>query len=123
MKARARGHHGVMKLRLALLALAASLAFAAAAYGDAPLYTTALVNHVESDATSTRMTVEQAGVSVTTVSGPSNVAENDGIAVGYDCTGCRAVAIAYQIVFVVGSTPPDSEPKNVAYAINSSCKG
>jgi hypothetical protein len=95
-----------------LAILAAAILGAGAASGaraDNQLYTTGLVNHVEADATTGQMTVELAGVDITTVTGPVDKAENDGFAISYNCTGCRAVAIALQVVFVAGE-PSDSEP-------------
>src|SRR3954463_10059478 len=43
-------------------------------------------------------------------------------AVAHDCTGCQAIAVAFQAVLVTGH--PDVEaPRNVAYAANVRCTG
>jgi hypothetical protein len=46
--------------------------------------------------------------------------ENVASARGTDCTGCRTVAVAMQIV-VVESSPSDFEPHNAAAATNGGC--
>ena len=50
--------------------------------------------------------------------GSRNVAE----AFSHDCTGCRAVAVAFQAVLATG-TPHTVRPENMAVAVNLRCSG
>jgi hypothetical protein len=43
-------------------------------------------------------------------------------AVAHDCTGCQAVAVAFQAVLVTGN-PRTVAPRNIAYANNVRCTG
>jgi hypothetical protein len=43
-------------------------------------------------------------------------------AVAHDCTGCQAVAVAFQAVLVTGN-PRTVAPRNIAYADNVRCTG
>src|SRR3954464_13694496 len=43
-------------------------------------------------------------------------------AVAHDCTGCQAIAVAFQAVFVTGN-PDTVTPRNIAFAQNQSCDG
>lgn len=46
--------------------------------------------------------------------------ENLAYAQSSDCTGCRTVAVAVQVIVVAGS-PSNFQPQNAAVAVNSSC--
>ena len=63
--------------------------------------------------TGTAFALDQEGEAVT----DSNVA----YAYSYDCTGCRTVAVAVQIVVVEGS-PSNYQPENGAVAVNDNCQ-
>jgi hypothetical protein len=43
-------------------------------------------------------------------------------AVAHDCTGCQAIAVAFQAVLTTGN-PHTVTPRNIAYAANVSCNG
>jgi hypothetical protein len=43
-------------------------------------------------------------------------------AVAHDCTGCQAIAVAFQAVLVTGN-PHTVTPRNIAFAENQSCDG
>jgi hypothetical protein len=46
---------------------------------------------------------------------------NIAYAQGSNCTGCRTVAVAVQVV-VVGGTPSNVQPQNAAVAVNNQCQ-
>lgn len=85
----------------------------AAAYQD---------NIVQSLATAQRPTVERSSVEV--VAAPGATVDNNNVAFAdaRDCTGCRAVAVAFQAV-LVPRPPTTVEPVNVALALNENCTG
>jgi hypothetical protein len=84
---------------------------ASAAYGD---------NFVQVQATQDRPTVERSAVQV--VANTTDTVDNGNLAEAYahDCTGCRAVAVAFQVVLVPGS-PHTVTPGNLASAANERC--
>src|SRR3954464_13462022 len=43
-------------------------------------------------------------------------------AVAHDCTGCQAIAVAFQAVLVTGN-PDTATPRNIAFAENQTCDG
>lgn len=55
---------------------------------------------------------------------PSDSVTNANLAIanGHDCTGCRTVSVAMQVV-IVESYPSDYEPQNAASAANGGCDG
>jgi hypothetical protein len=54
--------------------------------------------------------------------GPSATSANIASATSSDCTGCRAVAVAFQAVVLTGD-PNVVTPSNAAVAVNSACTG
>lgn len=54
--------------------------------------------------------------------GPSATSANIASATSTDCTGCRAVAVAFQAVVLTGD-PNVVTPGNAAVAVNSGCTG
>ena len=83
-----------------------------AAYGD---------NTVYSEATGAGPTADE-GSSVAVVANTTAAVHNynQAVANSHDCTGCRAVAVAFQVVLVPGQ-PADVQPVNEAVAYNVSC--
>jgi putative peptide zinc metalloprotease protein len=84
---------------------------ASASYGD---------NFVQVQATQEHRTVERSAVQV--VANATDTVDNGNLAEAYahDCTGCRAVAVAFQVVLVPGS-PHTVTPGNLASAVNERC--
>lgn len=84
---------------------------ASAAYGD---------NFVQVQATASQPRVELSNVMV--VANTTDTVDNGNLAEAYahDCTGCRAVAVAFQVVLVPGA-PHTVTPGNLASAANERC--
>lgn len=62
----------------------------------------------------------RSGVMVAYDAGDTVANENLALANSFDCTGCRTVAVAMQVV-IVESSPQDVAPKNAAVAGNGGC--
>jgi putative peptide zinc metalloprotease protein len=84
---------------------------ATAAYGD---------NFVQVQSDAKHRVVERSNVMV--VANTTDTVDNGNLAEAYahDCTGCRAVAVAFQVVLVPGS-PSTVTPGNLASANNTRC--
>lgn len=84
-----------------------------AAYGD---------NFVQAEATVGRVVDERSNVMV--VANSTDVVDNGNLAEAYshDCTGCRSVAVAFQVILVPGN-PHTVTPGNLASAANVRCTG
>jgi putative peptide zinc metalloprotease protein len=84
---------------------------ATAAYGD---------NFVQVQSDAAHRVVERSNVMV--VANTTDTVDNGNLAEAYshDCTGCRAVAVAFQVVLVPGS-PSTVTPGNMASANNTRC--
>jgi hypothetical protein len=54
-------------------------------------------------------------------SGPNVTDTNIAFARSHDCTGCRTVAVAVQVVVVEG-TPSNYQPQNAAVSVNENCQ-
>ena len=67
-------------------------------------------------------TTARDGVQVAYDPGDTVANQNVASSKGTDCTGCRTVAVAMQVV-VVESSPSDFEPHNAAAATNNNCSG
>jgi putative peptide zinc metalloprotease protein len=94
-----------------LLAVGAVGSPASAAYGD---------NFVQAQATAGTPVDERSNVMV--VANTTDTVDNGNLAEAYshDCTGCRSVAVAFQVVLVPGS-PHTVTPGNLASAANERC--
>jgi putative peptide zinc metalloprotease protein len=83
-------------------------------------------NIVVSDATATEggaATFETHSSMVAMPTGTDEVTSaNVARAVAHDCTGCQAIAVAFQAVLVTGN-PSTVAPRNIAYADNVRCTG
>jgi hypothetical protein len=79
------------------------------------------VNNVQAITTAGQMVSQLFNLQVASQQG-NDTATNDAVAYAHDCTGCRSVAVAFQVVFVVGPTTND-QPTNVGLAENYKCTG
>jgi putative peptide zinc metalloprotease protein len=95
----------------ALVGLGALGSPASASYGD---------NFVQVQATQRHQTVERSNLMV--VANDTDTVDNGNLAEAYahDCTGCRAVAVAFQVVIIPGS-PHTVTPGNLASASTLKC--
>jgi hypothetical protein len=101
---------------IAVLVTAATLlAPAAASAGGA--------NHiVQVSANAGNSTVIRADVQWAPFGGPAATSANIASASSVDCTGCRAVSVAFQAIILTGS-PDVVTPGNAAVAVNGNCAG
>lgn len=67
-------------------------------------------------------TVIRADVQWAPYGGPSATSANIASATSTNCTGCRAVAVAFQAVVLTGD-PTTVSPGNAAVAVNGACTG
>lgn len=104
-------------LVLALLALAAAPAAA-----DTIPQGGGANNVVIVQSTADQAWQERSHVEVATVGGNTVASANLADAEATDCTGCRASAVAVQVLFVTGQ-PSVFTPANAAVAVNSGCTG
>jgi putative peptide zinc metalloprotease protein len=80
-------------------------------------------NNVVRVATTAGHTLQQRGsLLVTPFLGPYANSTNAALASATDCTGCRSVAVAFQVV-LVGSEPQVFTPGNAAVATTGGCTG
>ena len=86
----------------------------------APAYAAAGDNFVQAQAWADHAVDERSNVMVVTNS--ASRVDNGNLAEAYshDCTGCRSVAVAFQVVLIPGS-PSTVSPGNLASASNVSC--
>jgi hypothetical protein len=77
---------------------------------------------VRSSASADDPTVIRAAAQWAPFGGASATSANIAMATSTDCTGCRAVAVAFQAV-VLTNAPNVVEPANVAFAANGGCDG
>jgi putative peptide zinc metalloprotease protein len=109
-------------LRRATLTATVTLA-AVAALPTTPAYADGRPdNVVTSIADSQRTVVEHSRVRVAQYPETGNGNTNLAQAYSHDCSGCRAVAVAFQAVLVPGS-PRSFTPTNAAVAVNERCSG
>ena len=107
-----RGRTVVTFSTAVLLALGAMGSPASAAYGD---------NVVQAQATAGAPVDERSNVMVVAATGDTVDNGNLAEAYSHDCTGCRSVAVAFQVVLVPGS-PHTVTPGNLASAVNERCE-
>jgi putative peptide zinc metalloprotease protein len=103
-----------------------ALAIAVFCHGTLPAVAGGPNNLVFSDATADAngaATFDTHSNIVATPTGTDEVTSaNVARAVAHDCTGCQAVAVAFQAVLVTGN-PRTVAPRNIAYANNVRCTG
>jgi hypothetical protein len=104
---------------LAVLALVAAAATASATADTGPQGGGAN-NVVIVRSTADRAWQARSHVEVATVAGSTVASANLADAMATSCTGCRASAVAVQVLFVTGS-PNVFTPANAATAVNSGC--
>ena len=116
-----RARKAVAVLMVVLVASATSYAFspAAAADSDGPgnggPVNTAVVENTKDGSSVFKLAFQVRSISQATTVDPQNAA----VAIA-SCTSCQTVAIAVQVVFVVGS-PRTFSPENAAVAVNVEC--
>ena len=116
-----RARKAVAVLMVVLVASATSYAFspAAAADSDGPgnggPVNTAVVENTKDGSSVFKLAFQVRSISQATTVDPQNAA----VAIA-SCTSCQTVAIAVQVVFVVGS-PTTFTPENAAVAVNVEC--
>jgi hypothetical protein len=77
-------------------------------------------NLVQVSASAANPTVIRAQVTWSPFGGQAATSANIASAVSTDCTGCRAVAVAFQVIILTGS-PNVVTPANAAVAANGNC--
>lgn len=107
------------KLRLILLTLIAALSIGAAAH--AASFTTAKSNSAYAQPSASQPSVFDMAFGLRENDG--ELVDESNTATAYStCDGCRAIAIAFQVVIVQGK-PGTVVPENVALAVNEGCDG
>jgi hypothetical protein len=108
-----------LRLKLLLLTLVAALSLGAVAYGAT--FSSAKGNHATAEPTADNPSVFDLALGYRENATDVVDEANDAFAHS-TCDGCRAVALAYQVVIVQG-TPSQVTPANVAVALNENCTG
>jgi hypothetical protein len=104
------------RLTTLLAALAAAAALAGVAGADPPTPT----NNVSVETTGQNAVQIKSNMQLAPMPPPATEADNLAQAYSHDCTDCRTVAVAIQVLFV-RKTPSSFSPQNLALAVNQSC--
>ncbi|MEA2156028.1 MAG: putative peptide zinc metalloprotease protein [Solirubrobacteraceae bacterium] len=110
-----------LRLKIAVLALAAVFSLGAVAYGAT--FTSAKTN----SATAELLSTPNASLFDLALGFRENatdtIDETNAAFAHSTCDGCRTVAIAFQVVIVQSASPSQITPTNVAVALNENCTG
>jgi hypothetical protein len=109
-----------MMLRRTLVIVTTLVALVVGMANPAAAGTRGVNNYVEADNASPRRQMVRDNVAVVTDADGDVNAENIAAARSHDCTGCRTLAVAVEVV-LVPVTPTRSAPVNIAYALNERC--